>query len=286
MKKYLLNYIPIITTLPAIIIGTIAMHMNNVPISIYIQNILCFLILGLSSYFLLKSKYRFYGTKSITVIITSIIALLFTFVNSGIEGVHRWISIGPIRMYVSVIVIPIIIISLRSLLRKGKLLITIISIICVSIILVLQPDASMITAFSIPSIILLWNEIKKTQWFLITLFLGGLTISTWIFLDGLAPVAYVEGILKLVLNMGILWFIIGISSLIIILIPFFIFPSKENKMLSICFGTYFAIILISNVFGNFPVPLMGYGVSTIIGYFISITWFTKTKINSLNKSVF
>lgn len=36
------------------------------------------------------------------------------------------------------------------------------------------------------------------------------------------------------------------------------------------------IILISTLFGNFPVPLMGYGISPIVGYFISITWLIKS----------
>lgn len=279
MKKYLLNYIPIITMLPAIIIGAIAMHLNNISTSIYIQNIICFAILGLVYYFLLKSKYNFCETKSITVIIICIITLLFTFINSGIEGVHRWVSLGPIRLYISVIVLPIIIINLWNLLRKGNLMIATVSIICVSIILTLQPDASMMSAFSISSIILLWNKIKKLPLSLLIVFLGSLTIFTWVFLDGLAPVAYVEGIFKLVSDMGIIWFILGVISLTVMIIPFLIFPPKKNKILSICFGTYFIIILISTVFGNFPIPLMGYGVSPIIGYFISITWFTKTKIN-------
>lgn len=281
MKKYLLNYIPIITTLPAIIIGAIAMHLNDISTSIYIQNILCFIILGLISYYSLKSKYKIFETKSVTAIIISTIALLFTFINSGIEGVHRWVSVGPIRLYVSAIVLPIIIINLWSLLKKGKFKIAIVSIICVSIMLTLQPDASMLTAFSITSIILLWNKINKITYFLLIVFLGGLTTFTWIFLDGLAPVEYVEGIFKLVSDMGVLWFVLGIISLVIILIPFLIFPPKKNKILSVCFGIYFIIILISTVFGNFPIPLMGYGISPIIGYFISITWFTKIKINSL-----
>lgn len=281
MRKYLLNYIPIITMLPAIIIGAIAMHLNNISTSIYIQNILCFVILGSICCFLLKIKCEFFETKSITVIIISIIALLVTFINSGIGEVHRWVSVGPIRLYVSVIVLPIIIISLWSLLRKENLIIAIVSIVCVSIILTLQPDASMMTAFSITSIILLWNKIKKIPCFLLIAFLGGLTIFTWIFLDGLAPVAYVEGIFKLVSDMGMIWFVLGIISLTIMIIPFLIFPPKKNKILSICFGIYFITILTSTVFGNFPIPLMGYGVSPIIGYFISITWFIKTKINSL-----
>lgn len=59
-----------------------------------------------------------------------------------------------------------------------------------------------------------------------------------------------------------------------------LFPPKNYKLPSICIGLYFAILLLSTLFGNFPVPLMGYGFSPIIGYFISIMWYTKLKIKS------
>lgn len=279
MDRKLMKYIPFITMLPAIIVGAVAMNLNNIPTSIYIQNILCFVILGVVYFFMQKSKHKIHKTEPLVFIIISIVVLVFTFISSGIEGVHRWVSVGPIQLYVSVIVVPIIIINLWSLLQEGKTMIAIISIMCVSVILTLQPDASMMTAFSVSSIILSWNKIKNFSRFLVTVFLSGLTVVTWIFLDGLEPVSYVEGIFKLVIDMGILGLILGVISLAVLIIPFLIFPPKKNKIVSICFGIYFIIILISNIFGNFPVPLMGYGISPIIGYFISIVWLTKTKIN-------
>lgn len=279
MDRKSIKYIPFITMLPAIIVGAVAMKLNNIPTSIYIQNILCFVMLGVVYFFMQKSKYKIHKTEPLVFIIISIVVLVFTFISLGLEGVHRWVSVGPIQLYVSVIVVPIIIINLWSLLQEGKIMMAIISIMCVSVILTLQPDASMMTAFSVSSIILLWNKIKNFSRFFVTVFLSGLTAVTWIFLDGLEPVSYVEGIFKLVIDMGILGLILGVISLTVLIIPFFIFPTKKNKIVSICFGIYFIIILISNVFGNFPVPLMGYGISPIIGYFISIVWLTKTKIN-------
>lgn len=283
MKKSLLKYIPTIIAAPAITIGSVAMHINNVPTSIYTQNILCLIILGLISYFAISKEYRFNKNTTIIFTIISVIALLLTFINSGIEGVHRWVSIGPIRLYVSSIVLPIIIINLWKIVDKknNSIWISFISVICISIILALQPDASMITAFAIPMIILFWNNnnIKNIFRIFIIAFLSALTIFSWIFLDGLAPVSYVEGIIELVKNMGMIWFVLGIATLVILPLPFILFPIKEYKLLSLCIGIYFFIILVSTIFGNFPVPLMGYGISPIIGYFISITWFVKAKIS-------
>ena len=56
MDRKLMKYIPFITMLPAIIVGAVAMNLNNIPTSIYIQNILCFVILGVVYFFMQKSK--------------------------------------------------------------------------------------------------------------------------------------------------------------------------------------------------------------------------------------
>ena len=35
--------------------------------------------------------------------------------------------------------------------------------------------------------------------------------------------------------------------------------------------------MIVTLFGNFPMPIMGYGISPVIGYLIAITWLNKNK---------
>jgi hypothetical protein len=101
-----------------------------------------------------------------------------------------------------------------------------------------------------------------------------------VFLDNLPAVAYVERIVSLSANMGLMWLILGVISLVMLPMPFILFPPKNLKLPSICVGLYYIIILVSTLFGNFPVPLMGYGISPIIGYYISITWYAKSKIIS------
>lgn len=63
---------------------------------------------------------------------------------------------------------------------------------------------------------------------------------------------------------------LGVVSLLIMIVPFFICLPKEPPSFSLCLGIFYAALLLSAAFGNFPVPLLGYGVSPIIGYFITI----------------
>lgn len=283
MRRLILsNFIPLVISLPSIIIGAIAMFSNKVPIIIWGQNIGCLLILGSISSVLIsrKSKIKKRNSTSISILLM-LTLLMLTFFDFGLQGVHRWVSIGPVKFYATSIAIPIVFIELWNVLQTKNWWISVVITIVISILLTLQPDASQLTAFIIPMIILIWSKTNNKFFrYSILGLLSILAINSWIFLDGLPPVSYVEEIVSLVANMGIIWLVLGIISLVILPLPFILFPSKNSKLLSICIGIYFIIILISTIFGNFPVPLMGYGVSPIIGYFISITWLVKSKINS------
>jgi hypothetical protein len=46
------------------------------------------------------------------------------------------------------------------------------------------------------------------------------------------------------------------------------------------YGFVLELCLLSTLIGSFPVPLMGYGNSLVLGYFIFIIWYTKVKIGS------
>lgn len=283
MKKLkLFNFIPIIITAPAIVIGTIAMYYNRISNFIIIQNIIGLVIMGLISYCLLSWNINICRNKNIKDIfkLIPLILLLLTFIGEGMMGVHRWIAIGPIRLNIAMIVMPIIILSLWKLLKNNSWWKVAIITIFISIVLFIQPDASQLSGFAIPMIFMLYkNGDKRNFSTIISVGLFILVILSWIHLDNLSPVSYVEEILNLVGNVGQVWFLLGIVSLVILPTPFILFPPEKLKLPSICIGLYFSIIIISTFFGNFPVPLMGYGISPIIGYIISITWYTKLKFN-------
>ena len=283
MKKLkLFNFIPIIMTAPAIVIGTIAMYYNRISNFVIIQNLIGLVIMGLISYYILSGNINICRNKNIKDIfrLIPLILLLLTFIGEGMMGVHRWISIGPIRLNISMIVMPIIILSLWKLLKNNSWWKVAIITIFISIVLFIQPDASQLSGFAIPMIFMLYkNGDKRIFSTIISVGLFILVILSWIHLDNLSPVSYVEEILNLVANMGQVWFLLGIVSLVILPTPFILFPPKKLKLPSICIGIYFIIIIISTFFGNFPVPLMGYGISPIIGYIISIIWYTKLKFN-------
>jgi cell division protein FtsW (lipid II flippase) len=163
MKKVrLLNFIPLIIAAPSVIIGVIVMHLQGVAAATVGQNIVCLLMGGLISSFVVSREEKMKGinTERVAIFIT-VILLFLTFNNSGMKGVHRWISLGPIKFYVASIILPIMIIKLWRLLVNGKQWAPITITIIVSLVLLRQPDASQLTAFIIPMIILIWNKARN-----------------------------------------------------------------------------------------------------------------------------
>lgn len=277
------NFLQIIIAIPSVLIGAIAMYLNKISIGIWSQNIIALLISGLISYLVLNGRPRISKRKSFGFIIPITIILLFlTFLNSGIEGVHRWISIGAIRINVASVVLPILFIEIWRILKILNWWYSMIVTIAVSILLALQPDASQTTGFVYPMAILLLSKANKSV--IRYIFIGLISIIPiicWIFIDSLPPVDYVEDIVLMVQNLGTVWHLIGITSLALLPLPFIILATKNYKLISTCLGLYFTIILISTLFGNFPVPLMGYGISPIIGYLIALTWLLKFNTNGV-----
>ncbi|MEH7075129.1 hypothetical protein [Neobacillus drentensis] len=263
--------------LPAILIGTFAMVSNGVASSIWIQNILIWLLgTVLGSSYLFRNKKRKLSIGNLLPTIVIIVLLVFPFLFNGLDGVHRWLTFGPINIYVASIILPLLIIHLYKLaLNKheryviGLLFITL-------LILFFHPDAGQLTAFACAAAIILWKTISKwiIKFFSLT-FIAVFVIISWIFLDDLEPVPYAEDIIFLVADLGTVWFILGILSLILLLCPFFLNGNKN--VISLSLGVYFLIAIIVTLFGNFPLPIMGYGISPVIGYFIAISWLKKNK---------
>jgi len=272
-----LSFNKIGTIIPAILIGIVGMVGNNVPISISLQNLVATIIFGLMAIVFINKSVRI--NDEIIIVIT-LILLLLTLFGNDIDGVQRWIKLGIINVNIAMIVLPITLVASYNLLIKKRVKYALIFIVSIAILLVLQPDASQLMGFSIPIIIILFDKkinINSILRYVVSLILILLMILSWIFLDKLAPVSYVEGILGLLNNVSPILMVMGVISLILIPLPFIFFPPKEFRRLSIGIGLYYSLIMLSAIFGNFPVPFMGYGISPIIGYWIVFIWYINMK---------
>lgn len=95
--------------------------------------------------------------------------------------------------------LPVLIINLWKLLEREKVFLVVVVVIWVALILLYQPDASQLTAFGIGVMVLLYKKIKPIWLGSMIIALGLMMIVSWVFIDSLEAVIYVEEILLLVI---------------------------------------------------------------------------------------
>lgn len=252
-------------SVPALLIGIFTMINFQISKSIWMTNLGIYLVCLLLSIFLPKIK----RINPNLILGISILLLLLTFTSEGISEVHRWIKIGRININVGLILSPLILIQLS---RISNQYLFIFSTILVSLIFLFQPDASQVTAFSLAASLLLDGKIyNKAVRFILLLFIA----FSWYNLDDLQPVNYVESIVMMTKEVSLILMIFAIIALILIPLPFFMEYHAKKNQVAYALGVYFLITILSAFFGNFPVIIMGYGISSIIGYFLGLHAFLK-----------
>ena len=244
----------------------------GVPSSVWLQNIIIWIIgIVLGSVFIVRNKEEDSSVGKLSHSLLIIALLILPFWSSDLDGVHRWLSIGPINLYIASIILPLLIIQLWKVNRESYVIGL---IFIVLIILLIQPDAGQLTAFAFATGIIVWKKTISNLIKILSITLITVIVSvSWCFLDDLAPVPYVEHIIFLVADLGNVWFVLGVLSLILLLVPFIIYSKKT--IISLSLGIYFLLTMIVTLVGNFPMPIMGNGISPIIGYVIAITWLIK-----------
>lgn len=276
MKK--IATIPLLTPIPALCIGAVVMHQSGISPLIFGQNLLCYLLLGLVVFFFGSRHIRFLSRRPVVLafLICCCAMLAATFVDKGLENVHRWFALGGFRLNVASLIVPSAAIGISALLKQKNNIEAVIITAIVSVCLVLQPDASQLTAFSIAIIFLFWKRSSnRALMFFVALIGVAFTSYSWVNIDTLAPVLHVEEILFLALDRGFSWFVLGVASLVVFMLPFFtLLRNSDNGK---AMGLYYAAVIASTFFGSFPMPFMGQGVSPIIGYLLAVYLLLQTK---------
>lgn len=268
-RNYSLSFLPF-TALPACLLGVYVMYYSGVSKVYWLTNFIA-VGLGILLTISIQNKQKRLTSSQLTIAIgLSVVLLLLTLFGKGMYDVHRWIFVGGRNLNVGLIICPVLMILIFEL---DGFLKPFFWAVLITLILLIQPDASQVSAFSISATILLWSRGKSllVRFFLLILTLTA-NLYTWGHLDNLEPVDYVERIVYLAGRISIYWQYAAFISLALLIAPFFILNAVETNLLSISMGLYFSIAILSAFIGNFPVIIMGYGISPIVGYFIGLNW--------------
>jgi hypothetical protein len=262
------------TPFPALIVGALVMRQHGVPSSRWGLNLIGgVLSAAICAVFLARSRTEMSKTAAGISACLAAGALAATFAMTGSMGVHRWIQVGPLTVYAGAVCLPVLIVALGVFdafggkLRWAPLFLA----ISVALLLLLQPDAAQATAFAGAAFtLLIANDQRPRAAWAAAVVIALLAAWTWTRPDPLPPVPYVEGIIGLARQSGPAWLVASLAALAVLPLPFFVSPLSCQSPVARALGVYLCIAILASLFGHFPVPLVGFGLSPIVGYFVAL----------------
>jgi cell division protein FtsW (lipid II flippase) len=263
----------LLAPVPALVVGVLIMRMSDVPAALWGQNLAAWAVGTLLCLGLWRTRNSSQRSRwfDIAAVLT-LAALAATLLAPGVEGVHRWMPLGPVRLHAAAVLLPLLLVAMHGLAQARGWWVSTAVAVGVAGVLLLQPDAAQATAFAAGYLVLLLPLAGRDPLRLIALLsvplLAGLT---WLRPDPLAPVPYVEGIVGLAAGQGAGWAVAAVVSLLVLPLPFFHAGRGAGRHAGLALGTYVTITLLAAFLtGNFPVPVLGYGVSPILGYLAAL----------------
>lgn len=185
------------------------------------------------------------------------------------EGVRRWLDLGPLHINVAFVVLPLALVALTwtvgrwwswALAFAGQA------------VLVAQPDASQATAFGAALMVLAVRApASRPVRIGLILLAGGLSAVSWLRPDPLAPVPEVEEIVGLASAVSPI--LAGLAVLLITavaLTPAVMARNTLARPAGLALSAYMVVAAAITVFGAFPMPLLGIGMSPILGFWLGV----------------
>lgn len=205
------------------------------------------------------------STPSYWVVGAALVAVLIPFLLPSIEGPRRWINLGGFRLYSAALVLPAMLALLLEAVQstKTKVPLPMIAVIGIAIALAFQPDASQATAFALAAALLL----HRAPIALVLAFSLG---YAWSQADPLKPVLYVEGVLELATSIGPVALIAALVAMALPPAVLLWYARTYSSVTLFSLALYYLAIDLLAYFQLTPMPLLGYGASPILGYFIMI----------------
>lgn len=197
------------------------------------------------------------------------LALAATLLNAPVEGVHRWIDAGPLHVNAAAALLPAAAVGLAALSDRRWSWAAAAATLC---LLVLQPDASQATAFGAAMLVVLASLRAPAA-----IRAGGAAavvvavVAAWMRPDPLAPVPEVEGIIGLAWA----WSPLAAAGAVALLAATALWPLRmavshpaSPRVAALAFAACCLVSALAPAFGAFPVPLVGVGMSPVLGFWL------------------
>ena len=271
----------LLAPLPALVTGVVIMRRSGVSSSIVAQQLAAGLILTIACLVVcLRRRPTLNVTPPASTIIAAaapVVLLVLTLLHPGTDGVRRWVSVGPVQLHAGFVALPVLIILAGAVARGGSARARWIAdagIVIAAAALAFQPDASQAIAFAGAVLIVMLQRrpASRIDWIAVAVCVGS-SVMAVSRRDSLEAVPHVEGIVHLAARSGFAWLVASIIALMLLPIPFVLdWVKHRDHHEGIGLAVYFVTVCIAALVAPFPVPVLGFGLSPILGYFVALGW--------------
>jgi hypothetical protein len=265
----------LLAPLPALAVGAVIASEQSISVVSFAPNLLA-LFLGIAlvpSLWPVRPSARKPWTRWLPF--AGAILVGITLLSPGLDGVHRWITLGPVRLNVSSVVCPWLLAGVHVQARRSAGL-ALAMLAALVLLHALQPDAAQATALALAGIILILRDLSaapRMRAVSVVLVLS-LTGLAWSRPDPLPALTHVERVLALALSQGAGFAFAAMASLALLMAPMLIAVARggASSPLALAFAVYFLGTVVGTWCGNYPVPVMGAGAGPVLGWYAMLAY--------------
>ncbi|MCY1019317.1 hypothetical protein [Pyxidicoccus sp. MSG2] len=254
-----------VTSGGAVLVGCLVAAAHAVPAVLWARNAGAWIVGALLATVLARTATQ----RAARVILPlAVAAIAATLLSSGLSGVHRWIGFGPVRLNAAELLLPMTLVAWAGVAVGRRPLW--LSVPVLAIILALQPDASQAVALAGAAIaVLLAHPLPHSFRFMAAVIPVAAAVMAVFRPDPLQPVPEVEGIIGLALETSPALALLALVTLAgAVLSP--LAAAGVSRAAALGLTVYLALCALAPWMGAFPVPLVGMGVSPILGAWCGI----------------
>ncbi len=258
-----------LVSLAAVATGGVVCALSGVPTGVWLRNLAAWGVGALAAWGVATAAR---DRAAPAVLLAAPVGLAAAFLGPAQVGIHRWLRLGPLHINVAMLLLPAAVVALAVLGRNRRWPWSV-AFIALALLL-LQPDASQATALG--ACLGLIAAFAAWPWAVrgALIFAAGLLAAlSWLRLDPLEPVAEVEEVIGLAYAVSPL----AAGLALVLLAAVAAAPGVATRSappvprlagwaLSLCLLLWMTMPLL----GAFPVPLVGIGMSPILGAWLGV----------------
>lgn len=275
VKRALLAFTPVL----AIVVGWRAAVHAGISSAAFLPNLIG-LVVGCCFIFRAGVVLKLLNTYPIRSMSLVVGGVSLTLLGPGIEGVQRWLPLGPLHFHPGYILTPFAVFLLFSVKKDSRRLVKCLGLI-LTFVFYWQPDAALATSWNLIFIGALLKDLRNGYvaiFLIIALII--VTAKTWTQHDPLIPVPEVESIFSLIKAAGSVDTTMAIVAGLLLASPLLsstLLKDENKRPFHVAMMVYSVLLFVTPLLGNFPVPVFGAGISPVIGWYAALALSARQK---------